>query len=127
MNLDGFKKLQLNLSGLGFWLAVFGGVWLLGSIGLGWIVHSILILIALIAIAPIVILFVFRWWLQRNIIESSCPVCQTAFTALNNTQCSCPGCGTPLQVSAEGFSRITADGTIDVEAIDVSVQQLEDR
>lgn len=127
MNLNDWKKLQINLSGIGFWLALFGGIWLLGSVGLGWIVHSILILIVLLAIAPVIFLIALRWWLQRNLIESSCPVCQTSFPALNNTQVRCPGCGEPLKIASGKFTRLTPDGTIDVEAIDVSVQQIDDR
>lgn len=126
MNPDSLKKLQLNLPGLGSWLIVIGVVWLLGAIGLGWIVKSFLILFAVILITPIVGFLGFRWWLQRNLAQDQCPVCAYEFTALNKTQCRCPNCGEPIQVAQGQFNRLTPAGTIDIDAVEVSVKTLED-
>lgn len=114
------NNLQLNLSGLGCWLTVIAIIWLLGAIGLGWLVKSIFVLMALILIAPVLAFIGFRWWLQRNLVEGNCPVCQTPLTGLKNAQTACPNCQTPLQVKAEGFQRYTPEGTVEVNAVDIS-------
>ena len=126
MNRNGFNKIPLNLSGLGFWLVVFGVFWLLGAVGLGWLVNSFLILIALIALSPIIAFVGFRWWLQRTLVEDGCPVCGYQFAALNQTQCQCPSCGEPILVDKGHFTRLTPSGTIEVDAVEVSAKQLED-
>lgn len=126
MNRDNFNKISLNLSGLGFWLIFFGVIWLLGAVGLGWLVNSFLILIALIALSPIIAFLGFRWWLKRNLVEDGCPVCNYEFTALNQTQCQCPNCGEPILVDRGYFNRLTPSGTIEVDAVEVSAKQLED-
>lgn len=126
MNRDGFNKIPINLSGLGFWLIVFGVFWLLGAVGLGWLVNSFLILIALIALSPIIAFVGFRWWLQRTLVEDGCPVCDYQFAALNQTQCQCPSCGEPILVDQGHFTRLTPSGTIEVDAVEVSAKQLED-
>ncbi|NJL37292.1 MAG: hypothetical protein HC899_11525, partial [Leptolyngbyaceae cyanobacterium SM1_4_3] len=64
MNQNSYKNLQLNLSGFSFWLTLFAVVWLLGSIGLGWLVKSFFILIGLLLITPAIAFLGFRWWLQ---------------------------------------------------------------
>ncbi|MGG6297159.1 hypothetical protein ACQ4M4_22430 [Leptolyngbya sp. AN02str] len=126
MNQNQFSKLQLNLSGLWGWVGLFAFVWLLGSIGLGWLVKSVLFLIAFLAIAPVIGFFVFRWWLQRNVVEAACPVCGTLSAGLNGTQMRCPSCSEALKVEQGKFLRITPPGTVDVEAIEVSAKQIED-
>nr|WP_228035115.1 hypothetical protein [Oculatella sp. LEGE 06141] len=118
--------MQFNVSGIGFWLTAFAIVWLLGAVGLGWLVKSFLILIGLIILAPVVAFVGFRWWLKRNLVEAQCPVCHYESAGINGMQLRCPSCGEPLKVDAGHFQRLTPPGTVDVEAIDVSVKQLED-
>ncbi|CDM93674.1 MAG: hypothetical protein P5702_15035 [Limnospira sp. PMC 1291.21] len=118
--------LQFNWSGIGNWIVVIGIMGLLASVGLGWLVNSILILIGLAVITPIILVFGARWWLNRNLIEDSCPVCSHEFIALNQTQCQCPNCGEPIQIEQGRFTRLTPPGTIDVKAVDVSSRVLED-
>lgn len=126
MNQD-FRKLpQLNFSGLGCWLTVLLTCWLLGSVGLGWLVKSVAILLCLLLVAPIIAWFGFRWWLQKNLVEDQCPVCSYEFTGFSGSDCQCPSCGEPLKVEGGKFNRLTPPGTIDVEAVEVSVQQIED-
>jgi transcription initiation factor IIE alpha subunit len=48
------------------------------------------------------------------------------FTGFKNTEFNCPSCGEALQVEAAGFTRITPPGTIDIDAIEVSVQSIEE-
>ncbi|NER28196.1 MAG: hypothetical protein F6J89_11330 [Symploca sp. SIO1C4] len=126
MNQEIPKFTQFNLSGIGCWLTVLATFMLLGAVGLKWIVNGFLILVGFVFISPVIGLLVFRWWLKRNLVESQCPVCSHEFTGFNQTECQCPSCGTPLKVEQGGFSRLTPPGTIDVEAVEVSVQQIED-
>lgn len=117
---------QFDLSGMGCWLPFLVFLWMLSAIGLGWLVKSFLILVLFIVLAPAIAFFGFRWWLQRNLIEDQCPVCGSQLTALKQAELSCPSCGEPLQVEGGRFKRLTPPGTIDVEAIEVSVKQIED-
>ncbi|MFM6190456.1 hypothetical protein [Planktothrix sp.] len=126
MNPDRFRTLQIRFSDLSNWLVTFAIVGILISIGLGWLVKGILILIGLIAITPVVVILGVQWWLKRNLIQDLCPVCSEEFPAFNNTQCQCPNCGEPIKVEQGHFSRLTPPGTIDVQVVDVSVQTLED-
>ncbi|OKH20820.1 hypothetical protein NIES593_17580 [Hydrococcus rivularis NIES-593] len=124
---DNFPKLLwLNDSGLSCLLTLLLLGLLLGSVGLGWIVNSFLILLALLLFLPIVAFWGFRWWVKSNLVEDKCPVCNYEFTGFNRTECRCPNCGEPLKVEAGRFQRLTPPGTIDVEAIEVSAKQLED-
>lgn len=117
---QGFKNYQINFSGIGCWLTVIAIAWLLGAVGLGWLVKSIAVLFVLILAAPILAFIGFRWWLNRNLIEDTCPVCETPLAGLNNSQTVCPNCRTPLQVNRQGFERYTPDGTVEVNAVDVT-------
>lgn len=124
---QGTPKISLNLPRISNWLVLLVIACVLGSIGLGWIVKSVLIVVGLLLLTPVVGFFALQWWLKRNLIEDNCPVCQYEFTALNQTQFQCANCGEPLKIEEGHFSRLTPPGTIDVTAVEVSsVQQLED-
>ncbi|MEG4318815.1 MULTISPECIES: hypothetical protein [unclassified Microcoleus] len=124
---QGTPKISLNLPRISNWLILLGIACVLVSIGLGWVVKSLLIVVGLLLLTPVVGFFVLQWWLKRNLIEDKCPVCQYEFTALNQTQFQCANCGEPLKIEEGHFSRLTPPGTIDVTAVEVSsVQQLED-
>ncbi|HEY9625520.1 MAG TPA: hypothetical protein V6C78_34690 [Crinalium sp.] len=126
MNQNSFKSLQLNFSGVGFWISLLAIAWLLGAIGLGWIVKSVFILIGLLLITPVIAFFGFRWWLKRNLIESQCPVCRYEFAGINGMDLRCPNCSEPLKVEKGHFHRLTPPGTVDVEAVEVQARQIED-
>jgi hypothetical protein len=126
VNQNGFNSLQLNLSGVSFWLVLLAIAWLLGAIGLGWLVKSFFILIGLILLTPIIAFVVFRWWLKRNLVESQCPVCQYEFAGINGMELRCPNCSEPLKVENRHFHRLTPPGTVDVEAVEVPARQIED-
>ncbi|NWF59613.1 MAG: hypothetical protein HXY43_10030 [Fischerella sp.] len=121
-----FRTFQLSLYHLRPWLTLIVIVWLLGSLGLGWLVNSLLIIFGLLLLAPIVAFFGFRWWLQRNLVSDRCPVCEYEFTGLNQTQLQCPNCGEALLVQQGRFQRFTPEGTIDVTAVEVPAKSLED-
>lgn len=114
------KSFKLNFSNIARWLTPLAIFWLLGSVGLGWLVNSFLILIGLLFLTPVLAFVGFRWWLQRNLIQNRCPVCRAEFTGLNRTQVQCPNCGEPLKVEQGSFHRLTPPGTIDVQAVEVS-------
>lgn len=118
--------LQFNWSGISNWLIALAIMGLLASVGLGWLVNSILILIGILLLAPVILLVGARWWLNRNLIQDRCPVCDAEFTALNQTQCQCPSCGEPIQVEQGHFTRLTPPGTIDIQAVDISAQAADD-
>lgn len=126
MKESNLKNWQLSLAEVSRLLLPFAVIWLLGAIGLGWIVKSLLILVAFLFIAPIVAFFGFRWWLKRNLIQSTCPVCQSEFVSLNQSEFSCPNCSESLKAEAGQFIRSVPPGTIDVSAIEVPTQQIED-
>lgn len=125
MNQNNPNLLQLNLSGASCWLTILITFLLLGTVGLGFLVKSFLILMSLVFILPVVGWLGFRWWLGRNLIEDQCPVCGTSFTGLNKTEFRCPSCGEPLKIEQGHFSRLSPPGTIDVEAVEVSAKQIE--
>jgi len=91
----------------------------LASIGLGWLVKSLLVLVGLILISPLLIFAGLRLWLGFNIVQAPCPVCGAQATSLKRSQFSCPTCGVALRVEGERFVRPTATGTVDVDAREV--------
>lgn len=120
------KFVSFNESGLGCALTVLLVSVLLGAVGLGWVVNGVLIFLGLLAITPIVGFWGLRWWMKRNLIESDCPVCGYEFTSFQGSECRCPSCGESLRVVEKKFERLTPPGTIDVQAVEVSVPLLED-
>ncbi len=116
------KSFQFSFPRLASWLTPFLIIWLLGSVGLGWLVNSFLILMGLLLLAPVLAFVWFRWWLQRNLVQAQCPVCNYELTALNRTQIQCSNCGELLKVEQGKFNRLTPPGTIDVQAVEVSAQ-----
>ena len=123
-----FSRLLFNIndSGLGCLLTLILIAFLLGSVGLGWVVNGVLLVFALLMLTPVMAFFVIRWYLKRNLVEARCPTCSYQFTGFNNTDCRCPNCQEMLRVESGHFQRITPAGTIDVDAIEVPTQQLED-
>jgi hypothetical protein len=78
------------------WIVTLGAIWILGSVGLG------------------------------TLVQDACPVCQYTFSALNNSQANCPNCGEALSVANQRFQRPSSPGTIDVQAVEVTAQVVED-
>ena len=122
MNQNGFNQIRFNFSGIGCWLTVIGLIWLLGAVGLGWVVKSIAVIAVLVMLAPVFIFLGLRFWLKRNLVQADCPVCATGLTGIKGAETLCPSCGTPLKVEADGFKRPVQSGTIDVDAVDVTVE-----
>ena len=126
MSQKNFSSAQFNLSGIGGWVLLLAIAWLLGMIGLGWLVKSVLVLIGLLVFTPVIAFFAIRWWLKRNVVQDQCPVCGVSSAGINGTQLRCPSCSEPLRIEQGHFYRITPPGTVDVEAVEVIAQQIED-
>ncbi|AFZ60108.1 hypothetical protein H6G54_08970 [Anabaena cylindrica FACHB-243] len=120
------NNLQLNLEKLRPWLTLLAVTWLLASLGLGWLVNSLLIIFGLLLVTPVIAFFGFRWWLQRNLVTGQCPVCEFELTGLNNSKLQCSNCGEQLSIQNSQFSRFAPEGTIDITAIEVPAKSLED-
>ncbi len=116
---------QLQLSGLSFWLTVLLVVSLLTTVGLGWVVQWVFILLASIPVLAIVAVLGLQWWIRRKLVQDRCPVCQFEFVGIKDATLNCPSCGETLQVVDDRFERSTPAGTIDVQATDVSVKTLD--
>ena len=120
------KLLQYNTSGLGCWLSLILFALVVGKIGLGGVIGGFLILMAVLLVVPAVGFWGLQWWLKRKLIQAQCPVCQYEFTGFKNTEFNCPSCGETLQVEGNRFARMTPPGTIDVDAVEVSVKRIEE-
>jgi len=126
MNPNKMTQVSLNLPGVSSWLMLFLFIWLLSTIGLGWLVKSVAIIIGFLILAPVVGFLGLRWWLRRNIVESSCPVCSTESFGLKGTEFHCVRCGELLTTENDKFVRVTPPGTIDVQAVEVNAKVIEE-
>jgi predicted RNA-binding Zn-ribbon protein involved in translation (DUF1610 family) len=99
----------------------------LSAAGLGWIVNSFLVAIAVMLVVGVVAFFLLSWWVRRNIVIAiaPCPACQVQLTALEGTDLDCPNCGEPLTVINQEFKHRNPPGTIDVDAVEVDSGAIE--
>ena len=123
---NGFRQLQLNFSGMGCWLTLAIGFLLMTTVGIGWLLKSLLVLIFLLLLIPVVLVVGVQFWLKRNLVEGTCPTCSQPLTGFKTIALSCPSCGIALQVADGTFVRVAAEGTIDVDAINVDVSNMDD-
>jgi predicted RNA-binding Zn-ribbon protein involved in translation (DUF1610 family) len=124
---DRFNQLiQYSTSGIGCWISFIMIAFILGTFGLGWLINGFLIFLAVLFVTPVIAFWGFQWWLRRKLIQDKCPVCSYEFTGFKNTEFQCPSCGEVLQVEAEHFKKMTPPGTIDIDAVEVSVQRIEE-
>ncbi|MEB3180184.1 MAG: hypothetical protein VKL59_14280 [Nostocaceae cyanobacterium] len=121
-----FKTFPSNLPNLRPLLTLIAIIWVLGLLGFGWLLKSFLILLLLLLLAPVVAFFGFRWWLRSNLVTEACPVCGYELTGLNNTQLQCPNCGEQLTWENHHLQRLTPPGTIEVQAVEVPTQVVEE-
>jgi predicted RNA-binding Zn-ribbon protein involved in translation (DUF1610 family) len=119
-------NIQYDRSPLGCFLTFIAATILLTSVGLGWLVNGFLIFLAVLFMLPVALYFGFSWWMTRKLAFDKCPSCGEEITGFKDRVFNCPHCGETIEVVSGKFKRATPEGTIDVSAIDVSVQQLED-
>jgi hypothetical protein len=110
---------QVNLPRFQSWLTILAVCLLLGSLGLGWLVKSALVVIGLAIVTPIIGFLGFFWWLRRSIVEAECPVCSNPLQGVNGSEIQCTNCGEVLKVDRGQFVRDTPADTIDVIAVEV--------
>lgn len=127
MNSNQFKQGQFDLSGLGCWVVGLATIWLLGSIGFGWLVNSLFVLMGLMILLPLLAFLGLRWWLQFNLIRGQCPACSIDLVGIKRSQLSCPNCGESLQVEGRRFVRTAPPGVVDVTAVEVPTEKVEER
>ena len=114
-----FNQLQIRFPGLGCWLFILIGVWVLSAIGLSGVIKSIFGLVLFLLLAPVLAFFALRFWIKRNLVTGNCPVCEQPLTSLKSIKIPCPSCGTELSTTQEGFERLATDGVIDIQAVDI--------
>ncbi len=107
-------------------LWIFLVLWVLGTLGLGGLVKSLFLVVALIALVPIVGLFALQWWLKKNLASGFCPVCNQPVQGINGSPMQCASCGETLDVNQGMFLRQAQAGTIDVQAVEVMAQIVEE-
>jgi hypothetical protein len=110
---------QFNLPRVQSWLTIVAICLLLGSLGLGWLVKSALIIVGLAIITPIVGFLGFFWWLRRSIVAAECPVCSYSLQGVNGSEIQCTNCGEVLKIDRGQLIRDTPPDTIDVIAVEV--------
>ncbi len=126
MNQD-FRGLRINgLPKISNLLVLIGVIWLLGLVGLGWLVKSVVILVGLLLITPVIGFWGLRWWLKRSLVESPCPVCGNALVGLKSQEVRCPNCQELVMAEDKLFQRLTPPGTVDIDAVEVSAQEIRD-
>ena len=125
MNQNSLKNLQLGLADISRLLFPFFLIWLLGSIGLGWLVKSVLFLFGFLLIVPIVAFVGFQWWIKRNVVQSECPICTFESINLKGAEFRCPNCNEPLKAEDKRFVRLVPPGTIEVSAVEVDTSPVE--
>jgi hypothetical protein len=123
MNPNDMRGLQLR--GLGVWILTLVLLMGIGSILPDWLINLFFVLVGLAILAPVAGFFGLRWWLERNLVQATCPVCAAPISGLQQTTVQCQSCGEPLQLRDGKALRITPPGTVDVEAVEVSAQVIE--
>ena len=118
MNNNSPNLFQVNLPQLQSWLTIVAICLLLGTLGLGWLVKSALILIGLAIVTPIIGFLGFFWWLRRSIVQAECPVCSYPIQGINGSEVQCSNCGELLNVDRGRFVRETPPDTIDIIAVE---------
>ncbi len=113
-----FNQLQGRFPQLGCWLFLLIAFWVVGAIGITGILKSIFALVLLLLLAPALGFWALQFWVKRNLVEGSCPVCAQPLTGLKKMKVPCPNCGTEVTAIGGGFERATADGVIDVQVVD---------
>ena len=117
---NGFRQGQLTFSGMGCWLTLAIGFGLITTVGIGWLLKSLLVLVVLLFTLPILLIVGAQFWLKRNLVEGACPACSQPLTGFKPMALSCPNCGVALRAKDGAFVRVAPEGTIDVDVVDVN-------
>jgi hypothetical protein len=118
-NINNPNLFQVNLPRFQSWLTFVAICLLLGSLGLGWVVKSALIVVGLFILTPIVGFLGFFWWLRRSIVQAECPVCSYPIQGIDGNEVQCSNCGELMKAERGQLVRDTPPDTIDVVAVEV--------
>ena len=113
------KVWQINAAGIRPWITFVLICVLIGSLGLGWVLKSALLILGLIILLPVVAITGFILWSRLNIIQTNCPVCDQELTGFKGTELDCPSCGEALRMTNGSVNRVAPPNTIDVAAIEI--------
>jgi hypothetical protein len=113
------ERFQIYLPQLRSWLTILAVCLILGSLGLGWLVKSALIIVGLVVLTPVIGFLGFIWWLRRSIVQAECPVCSYPLQGINGSEIQCGNCGEVLNVAGGKLIRETPPDTIDTVAVEV--------
>lgn len=96
-------------------------VWLVLTGRIGVLFDSFLILFAFVTIVPVLAILVFRWWVARQVVQSTCPLCGSSVTGLKGKSFPCNVCGNTVTPEDSGnFSvKDPSSATIDIDAKEV--------
>jgi hypothetical protein len=111
---------QLNWAGVKPWLTPLLFVFLISTVGLGWLLKSILLLFGLFILLPILGIVGAVWWSSRNVVNGACPVCDSSLSAFNGTALDCLSCGEALRVENRQIVRLAPPNTIDIAAVEIN-------
>jgi predicted RNA-binding Zn-ribbon protein involved in translation (DUF1610 family) len=111
------KVWQINAAGIRPWITFVLICALIGSLGLGWVLKSALLILGLIILLPVAAIGGFIVWSRLNIVQANCPVCDQELTGFKGTELDCPSCGEALKVAKGSVTRVAPPNTIDVAAI----------
>ncbi|MEM9944682.1 MAG: hypothetical protein AAF810_01270 [Cyanobacteria bacterium P01_D01_bin.36] len=120
-----FNQLQGRFPQLGCWLFLLIAFWVVGAIGITGILKSIFALVLFLVLAPVVGFWALQFWVKRNLVEGSCPVCTQPLTGIKKMKTPCPSCGTEVMATSEGFERVAADGVIDVQVVNAQASTVD--
>jgi ribosomal protein S27E len=113
------KVWQINAAGIRPWITFFLICALMGSLGLGWLLKSALLILGFIILLPVVAIGGFILWSRLNIVQAKCPVCEQELTGFKGTELDCPSCGEALKVVQGSLTRVAPPNTIDIAAIEI--------
>lgn len=95
-----------------------GLAWLVITGRIGILFDSFLFIFAFLTIVPVLAVVVFRWWLNRQLIQGACPNCGAQVTGLRNRPFPCTSCGTTVVLGKRGNVSVKdpSTATIDIDA-----------
>lgn len=98
-----------------------GLAWLVLTGRIGVLFDSFLILFAIVTIVPVIAMVGFRWWINRQLVQGTCPSCGAMVTGLKGQSFQCNVCGNTMQGENTGnFSvKDPSKATIDIDAKEV--------
>lgn len=102
-------------------LILWGGLaWLVLTGRIGILFDSFLILFAILTIVPVLAVVAFRWWVNRQLVQGTCPSCGADVTGLRNQPFQCMSCGNTVILEQGDFSvKDPSSATVDIEAKEI--------